>query len=92
MLATGGERPFVRENVFRLWPYHLHGLIRSTVRDADDPSDDRWSARDWERAAQRAMGALGKQFSARTSRDRMLLVGSPRQGLALARDFRLNLD
>lgn len=30
------ERPFVRENTFGLWPYHLHGLIRSTVRGADD--------------------------------------------------------
>ncbi|MGP3637865.1 hypothetical protein ACTU45_31815, partial [Streptomyces sp. 24-1644] len=26
------ERPFVRENAFGLWPYHLHGLIRTTVR------------------------------------------------------------
>ncbi|MFJ9598041.1 ATP/GTP-binding protein [Streptomyces virginiae] len=86
------ERPFVRENVFGLWPYHLHGLIRSTVRGADDQSDDRWSARDWEQAARRALAALGEQFSARTGRDRMLLVGSLRQGLALARDFRLDLD
>jgi hypothetical protein len=39
------ERPFVRENVFGLWPYHLHGLIRSTVRGVDDQADDRWSAR-----------------------------------------------
>ncbi|MFJ4329151.1 ATP/GTP-binding protein [Streptomyces tricolor] len=85
------ERPFVRENVFGLWPYHLHGLIRSTVRSADDQADDRWSTRDWEQAAQRALTALGEQFSARTGRDRMLLVGCLRQGLALARDFRLDL-
>ncbi|MEU8843439.1 ATP/GTP-binding protein [Streptomyces roseus] len=86
------ERPFVRENVFGLWPYHLHGLIRSTVRGADDQADDRWSARDWKQAAQRALAALGEQFSARPGPDRMLLVGCLRQGLALARDFRLDLD
>ncbi|WP_324290913.1 ATP/GTP-binding protein [Streptomyces sp. H27-S2] len=85
------ERPFVRENVFGLWPYHLHGLIRSTVRGADDQADDRWSPRDWEHAAQRALAALGEQWIARTGRDRMLLVGCLRQGLALARDFRLDL-
>ncbi|MFE1452716.1 ATP/GTP-binding protein [Streptomyces olivaceoviridis] len=85
------ERPFVRENAFGLWPYHLHGLIRSTVRGADDQADDRWSARDWEQAAQRALAALGEQFSARIDRDRMLLVGCLRQGLVLARDFRLDL-
>ncbi|GGX29512.1 ATP/GTP-binding protein [Streptomyces chryseus] len=85
------ERPFVRENVFGLWPYHLHGLIRSTVRSADDQADDRWSARDWEQAAQRALTALGEQWNARAGRDRMLLVGCLRQGLALARDFRLDL-
>ncbi|MFD3488763.1 ATP/GTP-binding protein [Streptomyces sp. NPDC058665] len=85
------ERPFVRENAFGLWPYHLHGLIRSTVRGADDQADDRWSARDWEQAARRALAAVGEQWSARTSRDRMLLVGCLRQGLALARDFRLEL-
>lgn len=85
------ERPFVRENVFGLWPYHLHGLIRSTVRGADDQADDRWSARDWEQAAKRALAALGEQCSARTGRDRRRLVGCLRQGLALARDFQLDL-
>ncbi|MGV9885354.1 ATP/GTP-binding protein, partial [Streptomyces sp. NPDC003379] len=86
------ERPFVRENAFGLWPYHLHGLIRSTVRSADDQADDRWTARDWEQAAQRALTALGEQFRTRTGLSRMLLVGCLRQGLALARDFRLDLD
>ncbi|MFE0737480.1 ATP/GTP-binding protein [Streptomyces sp. NPDC058855] len=85
------ERPFVRENPFGLWPYHLHGLIRSTIRSADDATDDRWSARDWERAAERALAALGAQWSAHSGRDRMLLVGCLRQGLPLARDFRLDL-
>lgn len=86
------ERPFVRENPFGLWPYHLHGLIRSTVRSADDQSDDRWSPSDWEQAAQRALTALGAQFRAHTGPNRVLLTGCLRQGLALARDFRLDLD
>ncbi|BCK73038.1 hypothetical protein Srufu_069910 [Streptomyces libani subsp. rufus] len=40
------ERPFVHHNPFGLWPFHLHALIRSTLRTADDASDDRWSSRD----------------------------------------------
>ncbi|MGI5401366.1 ATP/GTP-binding protein [Streptomyces sp. CA-135486] len=85
------ERPFVRENAFGLWPYHLHGLIRSTVRNADDQADDRWSPRDWHQAAERALAALGEQWTTDTGRNRMLLVSCLRQGLLLARDFRLGL-
>ncbi|MFB8137217.1 ATP/GTP-binding protein [Streptomyces mirabilis] len=86
------ERPFVRQDPFGLWPYHLHGLIRSTFRDADDHADDRWSPRDWHQAAQRTLTALGEQWTAGTSRDRRLLVGCLRQGLAIARDYNLDLD
>ncbi|MGW2586358.1 ATP/GTP-binding protein [Streptomyces virginiae] len=87
------ERPFIREQPFGLWPYHLHGLIRSTIRSADDATDDRWTERDWQQAAGRALAALGAQWTASeaTGRDRMLLVGCLRQGLPLARDFRLDL-
>ncbi|MFC9759683.1 hypothetical protein [Streptomyces sp. NPDC056921] len=85
------ERPFVRENPFGLWPFHLHGLIRSTIRTADDHADDRWSSRDWQQAARRAFAALGDQRNNGTGRDRMLLIGCLRQGLAVARDFRLDL-
>ncbi|MGX1885757.1 hypothetical protein [Streptomyces sp. NPDC055287] len=85
------ERPFVRENPFGLWPYHLHGLIRSTVRNADDQADDRWSPRNWQQAAGRALSALGEQWTTGTGRDRILLVSCLRQGLNLARDFRLEL-
>ncbi|MBB1258325.1 ATP/GTP-binding protein [Streptomyces alkaliterrae] len=87
------ERPFVRENPFGLWPYYLHGLIRSTIRSADDASDDRWSAHDWKHAAERALAALGAQWTTAepTGRDRLLLVGCLRQGLPLARDFHLDL-
>lgn len=86
------ERPFVREDPSGLWPFHLHALIRSTIRTADDQSDDRWSPRDWQQAAARAFAALGHQWTASTTPGRMLLVGCLRQGLSLARDFRLDLD
>ncbi|MFG2639162.1 hypothetical protein ACGFX8_36850 [Streptomyces sp. NPDC048362] len=80
------ERHFVHENPFGLWPYHLHGLIRSPIRSANDATDERWSARDWEQAADRALAALGTQWAAHNGRDRMFLVGCLRQGLPLARD------
>ncbi|MFF2430912.1 hypothetical protein [Streptomyces mirabilis] len=86
------ERPFVRENPFALWPFHLHGLVRFTIRTADDHTDDRWSPADWHQTAQRTLTALGKQWTASTSRDRRLLVGCLRQGLAIARDYNLDLD
>ncbi|MET9595672.1 ATP/GTP-binding protein [Streptomyces sp. NPDC006516] len=85
------ERPFIRESPFGLWPFHLHGLIRSTIRGADDHTDDRWSPHDWQRAAERAFTALGGQWNDDTDQGRMLLVGCLRQGLAVARDFRLDL-
>ncbi|MCY0954124.1 ATP/GTP-binding protein [Streptomyces sp. H27-S2] len=85
------ERPFVRENPFSLWPFHLHALIRSTIRTADDATDDRWTPADWTAAAERALAALGAQWTAASSRDRILLVGCLRQGLAVARDHHLDL-
>ncbi|MFF3390170.1 hypothetical protein ACFYW1_04435 [Streptomyces sp. NPDC002669] len=76
------ERLFVRENPFGLWPFYLHGLIRT--------ADDRWSPRDWQQAAHRAFAAPGEQWNNGTGRDRVLLTGWLRQGLAVARDFRLD--
>ncbi|MER8103904.1 ATP/GTP-binding protein [Kitasatospora sp. NPDC094016] len=83
------ERPLVHEDPAALWPYHLHALVRSTVRGADR-TDDRWSDQDWHRAADRALAGLGEQHAARPD-DRALLVGCLRQGLRLARDHRLGL-
>ncbi|MFD8288018.1 ATP/GTP-binding protein [Streptomyces lavendulae] len=85
------ERPFVRHDPFALWPYHLHALIRSTLRTADDATDDRWTDTDWQRAAARALAALGAQWQTGSGPDRRLLVGCLRQGLALGRDHRLEL-
>ncbi|MFF3580919.1 hypothetical protein [Streptomyces mirabilis] len=91
--GTAPDRtPFVRQDLFGLWPYYLHGLIRSTFRDADDHADDLWSPRDWHQAAQRTRTALGEQWTVGNSRDRRLLVGCLRQGLAIARDYNLDLD
>lgn len=86
------ERPFVRDNPFSVWRYHLHDLIRATIRGADDATDDRWSPQDWAHAARRAFTALGEQWAAGTGPGRQLLVGCLRQGLGVARDFRLDLD
>ncbi|WP_405807806.1 ATP/GTP-binding protein [Streptomyces sp. NBC_01187] len=83
------ERPFVLENPFGLWPFHLHALIRSTLRSADDHSDDRWTTGDWQRAAGRAFAALGDTWRAAPGPERRLLVDCLRQGLALASEFRL---
>ncbi|AZM54549.1 ATP/GTP-binding protein [Streptomyces sp. WAC 01529] len=85
------ERPFVRETPFGLWPYHLHALIRTTIRDADDQTDDRWSPADWQQAVTRSLAALGEQWRDGSDRDRLLLVGCLRQGLAIARNYRLDL-
>ncbi|WP_308379009.1 ATP/GTP-binding protein [Streptomyces sp. ISL-43] len=89
--ARLAERPLVREDPFGLWPYSLHALIRSTLRDADDATDDRWTEDDWRAAAGRALAALGSQWAAGTGPDRRLLTGCLRQGLALAHDHALEL-
>ncbi|MEV5567935.1 tetratricopeptide repeat protein, partial [Streptomyces sp. NPDC052196] len=85
------ERPFVQDDPFALWPHHLHAVVRSTIRTAPDPTDDRWSPADWNTAAHRAFTALGEQWTAVPGR-RDLLVACLRQGLRLARDHRLELD
>ncbi|NGO77746.1 ATP/GTP-binding protein [Streptomyces sp. YC504] len=86
------ERPFIRENPYGIWPYHLHALTRSTLRTADDHTDDAWTTADWRTAARRAFAALGQQYAQHTGTDRLLLVSCLRQGPALAADFDLHLD
>ncbi|MEU6300765.1 hypothetical protein [Streptomyces erythrochromogenes] len=66
------ERPLIRHDPFALWPYHLHALIRSTLRTADDATD-RWTDTDWQRAAARALAALGAQWQTSSGPDRRLL-------------------
>ncbi|MGW7260527.1 hypothetical protein [Streptomyces sp. NPDC054834] len=72
------ERPFVRQDPFGLWPFHLHGLIRSTVRDADDHADDRWSPRDWHQAAQRAGRTVDRRHQPRPPAPRGLPASGSR--------------
>ncbi|MFF3558253.1 ATP/GTP-binding protein [Streptomyces tsukubensis] len=81
------ERPLVSENPYALWPYHLHGVVRTAVHD--DQSEDRWTRADWHQAAGRALAALGEQWTSATAAGRTLLVACLRQGLRLARDHRL---
>ncbi|MFD7206288.1 ATP/GTP-binding protein [Streptomyces sp. NPDC059893] len=85
------ERPFVTADPTGLWPFHLHQVVRSAIRHADDHTDDRWSEQDWKRAAQRALAALGHEWEQGPRRDRAMLIGCLRQGLRLARDFTLDL-
>ncbi|AJF70358.1 hypothetical protein [Streptomyces vietnamensis] len=84
------DRPFIREDQSGLWPFHLHQVVRSAIRNAEDHTDDRWSEQDWHRAATRALTALGQEWAHGPRRDRAVLIGVLRQGLRLARDF--NLD
>ncbi|MFC4506078.1 MULTISPECIES: ATP/GTP-binding protein [Streptomyces] len=86
------ERPFIRDEPAGLWPFHLHQVVRSAIRHAEDHTDDRWSPQDWQRAAMRALTALGHEWSHGPRRDRAMLIGCLRQGLRLARDFSLELD
>ncbi|QLH19303.1 ATP/GTP-binding protein [Streptomyces sp. Rer75] len=81
------ERPFVDTDPGAPWPYRVHELVREAVREADSISEDRWSEADWQRAAQRAFDALGRE----TSGDRVHLVAALRQGMRLARDYELDL-
>lgn len=64
------------------------------IRSTDDAADDRWSPRDWQQAAERALAALATQWATTegSGRNRTLLVGCLRQGPPLARDFCLDLD
>ncbi|MFI9781077.1 hypothetical protein ACIHCV_41710 [Streptomyces sp. NPDC051956] len=80
------DRPFVIEDPTGLWPFHLHQVVRSAIRHADDHTDDRWSEQDWQRAAQRALAALGNEWECGPRRDRAVLIGC----LRLARDFALD--
>ncbi|MFD5897117.1 hypothetical protein [Streptomyces sp. NPDC060366] len=68
---------------FGLSPFHLHALIRSTIRGAEDDTDDRWSERDRKRAAERALAALGERWRAggrRPSAAERLPAPRPRAG------------
>ncbi|WP_320784218.1 ATP/GTP-binding protein [Streptomyces sp. CRN 30] len=85
------ERPFIRESFSGTWPFHLHDLIRSAIRNAEDGSDDRWSQQDWQRAAERAFRALEARWRQGQRRDRAVLVSCLQQGLGLARDFAFQL-
>ncbi|MEV5837239.1 hypothetical protein [Nocardia sp. NPDC052112] len=84
------ERPFVGNDPAAPWPYRLHDLIRSAVREADATSEDRWSPSDWRRAAQRTLDAVGTQMPAPGGyQHRRQLMACLTQGLRIACDFRL---
>ncbi|MGW7688403.1 hypothetical protein ACWGMA_05865 [Streptomyces asiaticus] len=84
------ERPMISEDPYAIWPYHLHGAIRTALR-ADDHTEDRWTPADWRQAAERALAALGRQWQDTSTLlpGRTLLIACLRQGLRLARDHHL---
>ncbi|MFF7764151.1 ATP/GTP-binding protein [Streptomyces griseorubiginosus] len=86
------ERPMISEDPHAVWPYHLHGAIRTALRTSDDHLEDQWTAADWHQAAVRALAALGRQWQDADAvvPSRTLLVACLRQGLRLARDHRLD--
>ncbi|UYB39201.1 ATP/GTP-binding protein [Streptomyces sp. Je 1-4] len=86
------ERPLVTEDPYAIWPYHLHGAIRTALRGADDHTEDRWTPADWHQAAERTLAALGRQWQDADGRvtGRALLLACLRQGLRLARDHQLD--
>ncbi|WP_416566168.1 hypothetical protein [Nocardia testacea] len=87
------ERPFIESEPTALWPYRLHSLVRSAVRDAEVSAEEAWSEGDWRRAASRIFDALGAQWRSHADEgDPRLLLSCLSQGLRLARDFGLALD
>ncbi|GGX40753.1 hypothetical protein GCM10010353_65160 [Streptomyces chryseus] len=56
------ERPFIDEEPAGLWLFYLK-VVRSAIRHAEDHTDDRWSPQDWQRAAMRALTAMGHEWS-----------------------------
>ncbi|MFG2910920.1 ATP/GTP-binding protein [Kitasatospora sp. NPDC048286] len=85
------ERPMISEDPYAIWPYHLHGAIRTALRTDDTTTADRWTPTDWHQAAQRALAALGGQWHAHTPEaSRAWLIACLRQGLRLARDHHLD--
>lgn len=87
------DRPFIINDVDAPWPYRLHDLVRSAIRQADATTDDRWSSADWHRAAQRCLDALGTQLPAAGERGhRRLLMVCLTQGLRIACEYELDLS
>lgn len=50
-LLRFGNRTFLEHDADRYWPYSLHSLLRSAIRDADSGLSDSWSARERDQAA-----------------------------------------
>jgi hypothetical protein len=51
------ERPFIEYDPSGPWPYYLHNLVQSAIREADSTAEDRWSRSEWKRAAGHAHAA-----------------------------------
>jgi hypothetical protein len=86
------ERPFITRYPDAPWPYRMHDLVRSAIREADSTTEDRWSPADWRRTAQRTLDALGGQLPAAGEQgQRQRVMACLSQGLRLACDYDLPL-
>ncbi|MGR4883367.1 ATP/GTP-binding protein [Streptomyces sp. LARHCF249] len=86
------NRPFVQFDSAAQWPFHMHALVRSLVRDADQGLDDSWSTRDWRNAAQRMLDELADTArTAQRAHDRRTLISCLNQGMLLAHEQGLPL-
>lgn len=86
------ERPFITKDPDAPWPYRMHDLVRSAVREADSTTEDRWSPADWRRTAQRTLQALGDQLPPPGEQgQRQRLMACLSQGLRLACEYELPL-
>ncbi|MEU2102334.1 hypothetical protein [Nocardia sp. NPDC019255] len=82
------ERPFIEHHPTALWPYRLHNLVRSAIRDGDT-TEDAWSPGDWRRAAERAHTALGAHWRDTARTDPGQITAYLAHGLRLAHEYAL---
>jgi hypothetical protein len=87
------RRPFITHDPDMPWPYKLHDLVRSSIREADATAEDRWTPDEWHRAARQVFGELRAHLPAPgDANGRRHLLTCLVQGLRLACDHDFELD
>lgn len=86
-LTRFSNRPFLENDTDRYWPYALHDLFRTAIRDADQGLPDSWSNRERDEAAVRVGGYLrARAEAASASGDRTAQVAMVRKAVELCLD------
>lgn len=84
-LSRFQDRTFLEHDTDSYWPYSLHSLLRSALRDADTGLPDSWSSRERDQAAQHVGTYLQEMASAAARRgDRSGQVAAVRMGVELS--------